>query len=151
LNNDQLSSSFFFLLGLSICLYSLSYQLGTLAAPESGMMPFLVGAAICLLAGIGLVDATRRKRQGEKWSPVLKGVVWKRTLLTAAGLGGFLYLLKPLGFFLCTALFIGYLFRVIVPHRWMVVIGGALLTAAASYLVFELWLKAQLPKGPLGI
>jgi hypothetical protein len=32
-----------------------------------------------------------------------------------------------------------------------VVIACSILTAAASYLIFEVWLKAQLPKGPLGI
>jgi hypothetical protein len=32
-----------------------------------------------------------------------------------------------------------------------VVIGVALLSAVASYLIFDIWLKAQLPKGPLGI
>ena len=115
------------------------------------MMPFLSGAAITLLAAIGFVHATMRRRRGERWLPLLPDVLWKKTLLTLGALVGFLFLLKPLGFFLDTVFFIAFLLRVIAPHRWAVVIGGAFLTAAASYIVFEIWLKAQLPQGLLGI
>ncbi len=151
MNHDRLSSGLFFLLGLLICLQSLSYGVGTLAAPESGLMPFLSGATISLLAAIGFVRASSRGRKLENLGPMFQGVAWQRTLLTLAALLGFLILLKPLGFLLFTFVFMVFMLRAIVPHRWGVVIGVALLTAVASYLIFDVWLKAQLPKGPLGI
>ena len=48
LNTDQWSSALLSLGGLLISGHSVTYTLGSLAAPESGMMPFLSGAAICL-------------------------------------------------------------------------------------------------------
>jgi putative tricarboxylic transport membrane protein len=150
-NHDQVSSGLFFLAGLGICLYSLTYKLGTLAAPASGLMPFLSGAVICLLAGIGFVQGTLRRRSGERWRPILAKVAWHRGLLTLIALLAFLFLLKPLGFVLTTILFVGFLLRTIIPQRWPVVITVALLTAALSYLLFEVWLKAQMPAGLLGI
>ncbi len=140
-----------FILGLAVCLGSLQYKLGTPASPGTGFMPFLAGAAICFFSGIGLIHSTLRRRQGEGWAPVLKGVFWKNAIIILISLLAYALLLFPLGFVITTTLFIAFLLRAIVPQRWSVVIACSILTAAISYLIFEVWLKAQLPKGPLGI
>jgi len=151
LNNDQLSSAVWFGLGLAVCLGSLQYKLGTPAAPGTGFMPFLAGAAICFFSGIGLIHSTLRRRQGEGWAPMLRGVIWKNAMIILISLLAYALLLVPLGFVITTTLFIAFLLRAIVPQRWSVVIACSILTALGSYLIFEVWLKAQLPKGPLGI
>ena len=151
MNNDQLSSGVWFMLGLAVCLGSLQYKLGTPASPGTGFMPFLTGVAICFFSGIGLIHAILRRKQGEGWTPLVQGLRWKNAMVILISLLAYALLMVPLGFFICTTLFIAFLLRAIVPQRWSVVIGCALLTAAASYLIFEVWLKAQLPKGPLGI
>lgn len=151
LNNDQLSSMVWFILGLAVCLGSLQYKLGTPASPGTGFMPFLAGAAICFFSGIGLIHSTLRRRRGEGWAPVLQGVFWKNAIIILISLLAYALLLFPLGFVITTTLFIAFLLRAIVPQRWSVVIACSILTAAISYLIFEVWLKAQLPKGPLGI
>ncbi|MBP1723614.1 MAG: tripartite tricarboxylate transporter TctB [Deltaproteobacteria bacterium] len=151
MNNDQLSGTVWFILGLAVCLGSLQYKLGTPAAPGTGFMPFLSGLAICFFSGIGLIHSTLRRRQGEGWAPVLQGVFWKNAMIILVSLLVYALLLVPLGFVFTTTLFIAFLLRAIVPQRWSVVIACSILTAAASYLIFEVWLKAQLPKGLLGI
>jgi len=151
LNNDQLSGTVWFILGLAVCLGSLQYKLGTPASPGTGFMPFLSGLAICFFSGIGLIHSTLRRRQGEGWAPVLQGVFWKNAMIILVSLLVYALLLVPLGFVFTTTLFIAFLLRAIVPQRWSVVIACSILTAAASYLIFEVWLKAQLPKGLLGI
>ena len=151
MNHDQLSSLLFFLAGLAVCLFSLPYRLGTLAAPQSGLMPFLSGAAMCGLALVGFVSGTLQRRRGVGWRPVLRGAAWRRSLLTLLALLGWVVLLKPLGFLLTTVLFVGFLLAAILPQRWSVVVSVALLTALLSYLIFQTWLQAQLPVGPLGM
>jgi hypothetical protein len=42
------------------------------------------------------------------------------------------------------------LLRVVKPQGWLVVAAGGILAALGTYGIFELWLKAQLPKGPWG-
>jgi hypothetical protein len=42
------------------------------------------------------------------------------------------------------------LFRFVEPQKWVVAVGGSALASIASYVVFELWLKTQLPRGILG-
>jgi putative tricarboxylic transport membrane protein len=150
MNRDQVSSGLFFLLGLFICLHSPTYKLGSLAAPKSGLMPFLCGILMCIIAVTGFVNATLRGHREERRSPLFKGRPWHKSLLTLGALLGFLVLMKPLGFAVVTLLFIGFLLRVIYPQRWSIVVVVTLLTTVFSYVVFEVLLKAQLPKGLWG-
>ncbi len=150
MNNDQVSSGIWVFIGLTICLASLQYKLGTLSSPGSGFLPFLSGSVIGFLSIVGFIHATIRKNRGEVWDSFLKAVRWEKALIIIISLFAYGLLLGPIGFFLCTLLFIGFLLRVIVPQRWLLVIGGSLLITVASYVVFEVLLKAQMPKGFLG-
>jgi len=150
MNNDQVSSGAFLLIGAAICLGSIRYNIGSLSEPDSGLMPFLIGATISFFSAIGFFQATMQNRRGEGWNKLFEGFLWPKVLIVLASLLGYVMLIKLLGFFITAALFIGFLLRAVVPHRWPVVILGAFLTALCSYLIFEVWLMAQLPKGPLG-
>jgi hypothetical protein len=59
-------------------------------------------------------------------------------------------LLNFIGFLLDTFLLIAFLLRVMEPMSWNKCMVGALGAAGASYVIFQLWLKAQLPTGFLG-
>jgi hypothetical protein len=150
INNDQMSAAVWFALGLTITIASVPYGLGTLDSPGTGFLPFLSGLAITLFSFIGLAHATRKRRMGVGWKPVMRGVMWKNSLIVLTALLAYVLLLKPLGFSLCTALFIGFLVRAVQPQRWVVVMAGAIGAAVGAYGIFEVWLKAQLPRGPWG-
>jgi hypothetical protein len=150
LNNDQVSSGTWFFIGVTICLASLQYKLGTLSSPGSGFLPFLSGLAIGFFSIVGFIHATIRKNRGEVWASFLKAVRWEKALIVLISLFAYGLLLELIGFFLCTLLFIGFLLRVVVPQRWLLVTGGSLLITVASYIVFEVLLKARMPKGFLG-
>lgn len=151
MNHDQLSSLTWFFIGAAICAVSLTYKLGTLSSPGTGFMPFLSGGAISVFAVLGFFHATLRKKGGEGEGPLFRGVNWPKALIVFLSLCAYALLFFPLGFLLCTTLFIAFLLRAITPQRWPWVLGCSLAAAMASYLVFEVWLKAQLPKGILGI
>jgi len=36
------------------------------------------------------------------------------------------------------------------PQKWSVVILGSVLITTCAYLIFDVWIKSQLPKGPWG-
>jgi len=150
LNNDQVSSGIWFFIGVTICLASLQYRIGTLSSPGSGFMPLLSGLAIGFFSIVGFIHATIRKNRGEIWTSILRAVRWEKALIVVISLFAYGFLMETIGFFLCTFLFIGFLFRVIVPHRWLWVSGGSLLISVASYIVFEVLLRTQMPKGFLG-
>jgi putative tricarboxylic transport membrane protein len=128
----------------------LPYGLGTLSSPSTGFLPFLAGLAISSFACVGIIHATLRRGQGVGWKPKMKGLRWQKALIVFCSLLVYVLLLKILGFSLCTTLFVGFLMRAIQPQRWTVVFIGAVATAIIAFTVFELWLQAQLPRGPWG-
>ncbi len=149
-NNDQASAAFWFVLGAIIAIASIPCDLGTLDAPGTGFLPFLAGLTISFFSMIGLVDGTLKRKSGIGWKPMVRGLRWKKSLIVLLSLLAYALLLKSLGFLLCTTLFIGFLLVAVQPQSWYVVIFGAIGTAIGTYGIFEVWLKAQLPKGPLG-
>ncbi len=151
LNNDQITAAVWLAIGAIITIASYRYGLGMLNSPGTGFMPFLSGIAISLFSCIGLVNATLKQRKGIRWNSIIKGFMWKKTLIVLVALFTYTLLLNTLGFFLCTALFIGFLLRAVQPQRWIVVFMGSILTALGAYVIFEVWLQAQLPKGPWGV
>jgi hypothetical protein len=149
-NNDQVSGAIWIAVGIVIAVGSLRYGLGQLESPGTGFLPFLAGCAIALLALIGLIQSTLKRRNGAGWMPILRGILWQKPLLVMAALFAYALLMKSLGFLLCTVLFIGFLLRAVEPQRWPVVIVGAIGTALGAFAIFEVWLKTQLPQGPWG-
>ncbi len=147
LNNDQVSSAIWFFVGMLIMVFSVPYGLGELRSPSTGFMPFLTGAAICILSFIGLLLGTRAKKQGERWKNFMKGIKWGKPLVALTALFAYAFLLNYLGFILSTALLVGFLLRAIHPQKWVVVVSGALLISLIAYVVFQLWLETQLPAG----
>ena len=67
-----------------------------------------------------------------------------------AVLFGYSLFLDTLGFLVSTFILLLMLFRFVGPQKWVVAVGGSALASIASYVVFELWLKTQLPRGILG-
>jgi len=109
-----------------------------------------LGEAIPKSLQVGLIAATIESRKGSRWKPVMRGVAWQKSFLVLAALLAYAFLLPRLGFILCTAIFVAFMLKVVKPQGWPVVIVGGILAALGTYVIFELWLKAQLPSGPLG-
>ncbi len=150
INNDQASGAIWLLIGLTITIASLGYGLGTLDSPQTGFMPFLAGSAITFFSCIGFIQATILQKRGVVWKSILKGFHWEKPLIVLGALFAFIYLLPRLGFLISTVLFLGFLFRVVKPLGWGIVICGSIILALGAYGIFEVWLKAQFPEGPWG-
>ena len=148
-NNDQVSSASWFFIGVIIVLASIPYGLGGVHSPGTGFMPFLTGLALCILSIIEFVRATRENRKGKRWKTLFKDLQWDKPLIALAGLLVYALLWNSLGYLIGTALLVGFLLRVIYPQKWLVVILGAILSSSLSYIIFQIWLEAQLPRGIL--
>jgi putative tricarboxylic transport membrane protein len=148
-NNDQRSGLFWFAIGLAITAYSGKYGLGSLSSPGPGFLPFLSGLAI---AGLALVVFFQQffKREREDVRDLWQKGHWPTVLMVLGSMALYTLLLDFLGFLLDTFLLIAFLLRVVEPMDWKKCLVGALGTAGASYIIFQLWLKAQLPTGFLG-
>jgi hypothetical protein len=110
-----------------------------------------MGIVICVLSLLLLIKAKYERSDEIEhvfWSASAgqKKAIYILLALFACGL-----LLEKLGYVLTVFLFLGFLLRSVDPQKWLVVLGGALLGSAGSYILFKLCLKVQLPLGFLGI
>ena len=150
LNNDQWSSVFWFICAVVICIASFQLGIGDVHNPGAGFTPFTAGSAIFLFSVIGFVTSTLKQQKGIRWKSPMKGVRWGKTLFMVGALFAYAFLLTPLGFSLCTALYISLLLGVGKIYRWPVAIAGGIVTASATYGIFVALLKVQFPVGPWG-
>lgn len=147
---DQISSLIWFFFAIYICVESIRLPLGSWRDPGPGFLPLLVGL---ILAGLSIIcfmqarmaESTEQKASWysrERW----KNLIWILLALLAYAL-----VLDYLGFLMSTFLLLIFLFRFgMEPQKWFWAIGGSVIASVSCYVVFELWLQTQLPKGILG-
>ena len=149
---DKITSLFLLMLSVLICILSakLPVGLGTWHDPGPGFLPFGSGLFLGILSLVLYLKSFRKKSAGTRasWFPKEQ---WVNLVLVLAALFVYAILLEVVGFFICTILLMFFLFKVMGGLRLAWAIGGSILFSLASYGVFDLWLKVQLPKGFLGI
>ncbi len=148
-NNDQRSSIFWVVIGLAIAFYSGKYGLGTFSNPGPGFVPFLSGLALTGLAIVVFFQQLSRQER-DKLKDLWIHKHWLTMMMVMGALIVYTILFTFLGFLLDTFLLTAFLLRVMEPLSWKKVLAGSISTAVGSYVVFQLWLEAQLPTGFLG-
>jgi putative tricarboxylic transport membrane protein len=149
-NWDMLTSSFWLLLSIGICAESYSLGLGSYHNPGAGFLPFLTGAVLAILSLLLLILA-RRSRKGVSGEIPFEKVRWATVGLVLAAMLIYAVVLEVLGFLIATLLFLTFVLRTVAQKEFYLVGLVAVVTALATYAVFQLWLKSQLPKGIFGI
>jgi putative tricarboxylic transport membrane protein len=147
---DQLSGFFWLALAVFVCLISVPIGIGSFRAPGPGFLPFWAGVALGILSIAVVTTGTLKKNEAGGISQLWKGLAWRKA--TAVMLCLFLYtvLMDRIGYLLATSGLLSFLFCLTKRERIWMKIGGALVTAVLSYLVFGVWLEVQLPKGIFG-
>ena len=142
-------------LGIGLCIGSIELGLGKIRTPGSGLLPFLSGIALAVL-GVILISSTFSKGLGEDKKEVDqkagRRVNWdllRLPVFTFLTLMGYILLLEPLGFLFTTFFSLFFLFKIADPKRWVIPLLSAVITVTLSYLIFEVWLRCQLPRGIL--
>jgi putative tricarboxylic transport membrane protein len=145
--SDRWGSSFWLIFSTLICIESYRLGIGSFHAPGTGFFPFWVGmvfgALSLLLLVLTFVREGKRVEISEK-------VRWGSIILVLASLFIYAVVLEKIGFVLSTLLFIGALLIIIERKKWHIVAIIAILSTLAFYIVFQVWLQSNLPKGILG-
>jgi len=136
----------FFLVG-AVVIYD-SFRLGNKWAedgPQAGYFPFYIGLILCLSAAATFIKALRRgSRESFVTVPQIKLVlsVLIPTAIYTAAIGW-------LGIYVASLLFIAlFMWRLGRYGFWRIVPVSAGVTVF-FFLLFEIWFKVPLPKGPL--
>jgi hypothetical protein len=126
-----------------------SYRLGASwgsDGPQSGYFPFYIGLLICVCSAIVFAQS------------LVKLTTDRRIFVTAGQFKQVLVILLPstvyvlgiqlIGIYVPSAIFIGLFMRLIGKYGWLRSVVVGLSVSVAAFLLFEIWFKIPLPKGP---
>jgi hypothetical protein len=138
-------------LALLVCIGGLQLGFGSFQQPQAGFMPFLAGLLLGILALMDLASGWMGRWKEEKedrkiWSEI----DWGKIILTMAVLFVYVFLSSILGFVIGATLLLIVLFRMMEPRPWWVILLASLTTIGLFYIVFQIGLEGQLPRGPFG-
>ena len=119
--------------------------------PQAGYFPFYIGVFIMASSAINLYNALRpRSATGVAF------VQWGQLrLILAVLLPSILYvalIANPwysLGIYVPSAIFIAVFMRILGKYGWLRISAVSIGVMVAFFLMFEVWFKVPLPKGPL--
>jgi hypothetical protein len=119
--------------------------------PQAGYFPFYIGVIICLASAANLIAALNSGTKGNKafvdWGQ-LKMVL---TVLVPSAVYVLLIAnpLYSLGIYEASAIFIAIFMRYLGKYAWPKIAGVSIGVMFAFFLMFEVWFKVPLPKGPI--
>ncbi len=146
---DRISGIFWFLFSLFVSYVSYKLGLGSVYQPGPGFLFFWTGIVIAILSLVVVMRSFRTHvSEEEKEAPTGKRSATKVALVLAALLV-YALLMEWLGFLIVTLLLFIFLLGVIERKKWWFAVMVSLAVTVLAYLLFEVGLQSQLPKGLL--
>jgi hypothetical protein len=147
---DQISSLFWLLLSISVCIESIRLGIGTPRHPDMGFMAF--GASVLLgILSLTLFLQAILKKEEAKTELLFAGKLWKRVFFALIAILVYAKLMPIAGYLISTFLLMSFLFWIAQEKKWWRVLVLSFLTTLITYYVFSVWLKCQFPEGILGV
>lgn len=127
-----------------------SYRLGSswsADGPQAGYFPFYIGLLVCVSSAVVLVQSLRKLKSDKNifvTIPQLKQVLVILVPSTVYVLG-----VQLIGIYVSSAVFIGLFMRIFGNYSWLRSVLVSLAVSVITFLMFEIWFKIPLPKGPV--
>ncbi len=141
-------AGFIFLLG-AIVIYD-SVRLGARwgdDGPQAGYFPFYIGLILCASSAVNLVLAVLNRRDQDRTFVEVGQLKLVLTVLIPSAI--YVALVGWTGIYVASALFIAFFMRWLGKYPWWKVAAVSIGNSVAFFLIFEIWFKVPLPKGPL--
>lgn len=121
--------------------------------PEAGYFPFYIGVILCVAALVNAIGALRAKTGADLsfvstaalkmvFSVLLPTIVY---VLFIGGIGP----IPGLGIYLPSVIFIAAFMMWLGKYKWPMSLAVSVGVVIVFFLMFEIWFKVPLPKGPL--
>jgi len=144
---------FWVVIGGFICILAFQHGLGSVRAPGPGFVGFLSGI---LVGGVGAAMMLSKSISMGRGKGTIRGaglgipaVSLRRLAYTMMFLIAYAILMDPLGYIVSTFLAMFGLFFDREKKNWLWSLFFSVTASLVSYLVFEVWLRCQLPRGIL--
>lgn len=143
---DRISGIFWLIFSVFVSMESYNLGLGSLRKPGPGFLFFWIGVLLGIMSL--LVILRSRRAQPAREGP-LRGLNVTKIILVLIALFLYALFMERLGFILVTLGLFLLLLGIIEKKRWSFTLLVSVLVTAATYLIFEVGLQSQLPKGLL--
>ncbi len=149
---DAVTAAVIFLIG-AVVIWD-SYRLGSkwgADGPEAGYFPFYIGLILCIASMVNFYSAIREKSSDSFVSVsslkmILSVII--PTLLYVCLIGG-IGPLPALGIYVASAIFIALFMKWLGKYKWPITVAVSVSVPVVFFVLFEIWFKVPLPKGPL--
>jgi len=115
--------------------------------PRPGYFPFYIGLFICIASLINMALALRVPAAKDPTFVEVGQLKMVLTVLIPTAI--YAALVTWIGIYSASVLFIGFFMRWLGKYAWWKVAATSVITVVVFYLIFEMWFKVPLPKGPL--
>lgn len=144
---DLLGSLFWLGISILVCFESIRSGIGTPHSPGPGFFPFWSGVILGTFAVILSVTSSLKKKWKRKIVDLWKGVEWNKVIWVLFSLFLYPLVLLRLGYLITTFGLMVFLLGIMGRSKVWVQGVSALIITLASYIIFNILLGVQLPKG----
>lgn len=150
---DRLSSIFWLILSVAVCIHAYELGLGGFHNPGPGFLFFWSGGGLGVLSIMILLPTMKKSEEASKENQenIFENVKWIKIVSVLVSLVIYGLILERLGFLFSSIFLIAFLLQSIEAKKWYIVVFVSIASAFLSYALFELCLHARLPKGIFGI
>lgn len=145
---DLVVAAIIFMLGALVAFdsYRLGASWGT-DGPQSGYFPFYIGLLLCISSAV--VSVQSLLRLGSDRQIFVRRDQLKQVLVILVPSVAYVLGVQLIGIYVPSAVFIGLFMKIIGKYSWRrgVAVGAGV--SVVSFLLFEIWFKIPLPKGPV--
>jgi putative tricarboxylic transport membrane protein len=143
---NRISGLVVFLIAFAIFWQGRGLSIGSLHAPGPGFFPALIAAVLVVLSLYLMIKGG--KREGEEDAVSAPAII--RMLVLFGALVAYFLLLEYLGFVVVSFLLMFFLFLWVGRQRWYVAFLSAVACIGLAYVLFDILLKSNLPRGVFG-
>jgi putative tricarboxylic transport membrane protein len=142
-------AALFFIFGAVVVTDSVRLGFGwqEVHGPRPGYFPFYIGLLICIASVVNIARALTLR--GERNKTFVQVGQLKMVLTVLIPTAIYAFLVTWIGIYVSSVLFIGFFMRWLGKYAWWKVVVVSLVTVAVFFVVFEIWFKVPLPKGPV--
>jgi hypothetical protein len=127
-----------------------SHRLGASWAsdgPQAGYFPFYIGTLLCICSAVVFVQGLRRYKTDR--AVFVGKSQFKQVLVILLPSGLYVTGVWLIGIYVSSALFIALFMRFAGHYSWLRSVLVGLTVSVTAFVLFEIWFKIPLPKGPL--
>ncbi len=114
--------------------------------PQPGYFPFYVGLLICVSSVVILVRALRNR---DATTAFVSRDQLKLILVVLIPTAVYVGLVGWLGLYVASTVYIAFFMWWLGKYSWLKIVPVSVGVSVVFFLVFEIWFKVPLPKGPL--